>query len=125
MMVPYRYITWRPPHLADEEELELGRQIAVQGREHFVAAFRKSIAKPTGQPERPPASPLTIFFAILFFVVCFWVIISTGMFPHVAVLLVMFSGIYLVSVHFATRKFENWIDRLVAKYAAHVARGNK
>ncbi len=125
MMVPYSYLTWSPPHLSDEEELALGRQIAIQGREHFVAEFRKSIGKPKGQPEPPPATPLRIFIAIIFVVGGLWFIASVGMFPQVAVLIVIITGIYLVSMHFATRKFEKWIDQLVAKYAAHVARIGK
>jgi len=127
MMVPvrYSYVTWNPPHLTEDEELSLGRQIAAQGREHFVTEFRKSIGKPKGQQQRQPASPLKIFFAIIFFVVCFAVIIGAGLFPVCAVLIIFVTGIYLVSVHFATRKFEKWTDRLIARYAAHVARGGK
>jgi hypothetical protein len=43
----------------------------------------------------------------------------------VAVIFVLVFGFYFVSYYFAKRKFENWIDHLVAKYAAHVARGGK
>ena len=124
-MVPvrYSYVTWNPPHLTNEEELALGRQIAAQGRESFVADFRKNIGKPKGQVERKPATPLKMFFAIIFFVVCFAVIIGAGLFPFCAVIIIFITGIYLVSMHFATRKFEKWVDMLIAKYAAYVAKG--
>jgi hypothetical protein len=103
----------------------LGRQIAAQGRESFVADFRKNIGKTKGHAQRPPPTPLKIFFAIIFFVVCFAVIISAGLFPVCAVLIIFVTGIYLVSLHLATRKFEKWVDMLISKYAAYVARGGR
>jgi Flp pilus assembly protein TadB len=126
-MVPvkYSYVTWDPPYLSEEEELALGRQIAAQGREQFVAEFRKRMWKRKGQPKSQPASPLKIFFAILFFIACISFIVAVGKGPLLVFLLVMVLGIYFVSMHFATRKFEKWVDRLVAKYAAHVAKGSQ
>ena len=127
MLIPirYSYISWEPPKLTDEEELAMGREIAAQGREHFVAEFRKSIGRRKGQPERQPAAPLKIFGAILFFVVGISFIVAVGMGPFLVFGIVVITGIYLLSMHFATRKFERWIDHLVAKYAAYVAKGGQ
>jgi phosphotransferase system glucose/maltose/N-acetylglucosamine-specific IIC component len=47
------------------------------------------------------------------------------LFASLIPLMVIVLAIYFVSFYFATRKFEKWIDRLVARYAAHVARGGK
>jgi len=90
-----------------------------------VAEFRKSIGRRKGQPERQPASPLKIFIAILFFVGGISFVVAVGMGPLLVFGIVMITGIYLVSMHFATRKFERWIDHLVAKYAAHAAKGGQ
>ena len=38
--VQYQYVTWNPPTLTEEQEVELGRQIALVGRDHFVREFR-------------------------------------------------------------------------------------
>lgn len=154
MIVQYKYITWNPPYLTDEQELELGRQIALVGREHFVREFRKSISSSAAQANeahldaisRPTAtgasSPLqralkaadnglqwagVVFFLVV--VVAGFVVMSASAWAHMfsimIPLLVLVLCIWFVSVHFATRKFEKWVDHLVARYAAHVARGGK
>ena len=152
MIVQYQYITWNPPHLTDEEELELGRQIALVGREHFVREFRKSIGKSAAQayqarqssptPARDDAdlSPLRrtlkaldnglqwagVVFIVVMVVV--GLVLMTGrdleqIFARMIPVMLIVLAIWFGSVHIATRKFERWIDHLVAKYAAHVARG--
>lgn len=156
MIVQYQYITWNPPHLTEEQELELGRQIALVGREHFVREFRKSIGKSAAQAHQarqsspPPArdaaasSPLRrtlkaldngLQWAGVVFIVALVVVglvMMTGrdleqifarMIPVMIPAMIIVLGIWFGSVYFATRKFERWIDHLVAKYAAHVARG--
>ena len=132
MLVQYQYVTWSPPNLTDADELELGRQIALLGREHFVRDFRPSIgkAKPNHQRQGgigswPPFARwayITVFSSLCLFGLALmdWRA-RRGLFAAI----VMVLGIYFVSVYFATRKFEKWIDRLVARYAAHVARGGK
>ena len=133
MIVQYQYVTWSPPNLTADEELEFGRQIALVGREHFVREFRKSIAKAKPQAQKtgitswPPAGRWA--FVIIFGgFILFGLSLMTGsdwgrLFGRMIPLLVIVLGIYFVSVHFATRRFEKWIDSLVARYAAHVARG--
>lgn len=125
MIVSYSYVTWDPPHLTADEELSLGREIAIKGREQFVAEFRANIGKQPSDQQGQPASPLRVFVTIIFLVGCLAVIVSAGMFLPVAVIIVFVTGIYLVSVHIATRKFEKWVDRLIARYAAHIALGGK
>ena len=133
MIVQYQYITWNPPHLTEAEELEFGRQIALVGREHFVREFRKSIGKTKPQQEKTGIaawSPgarwtfIVVFGGIMLFGLTQMTERDWGhLFARMIPLMVIVLGIYFVSVYFATRKFGKWIDHLVARYAAHVARG--
>jgi hypothetical protein len=152
MIVYYQYIRWSPPHLTETEELELGRQIALMGREHFVREFRKSISKsaarvnearhPVSSPprENKDSSPVRKTLGALndglqwAGVVVFFVIVASGLVlmtgtdwgrlvAAIIPLSVIVLSIYFVSLYLAMRKFERWTDHLVAGYAAHVARG--
>ena len=135
MIVQYQYVTWSPANLTDEEELELGRQIALVGRDHFVRDFRKSIGKTKPQQQKtgiaawsPGArwSFIIVFGGLMLYGLTLMTERDWGrLFARLIPLMVIVLGIYFVSVHFATRKFERWIDRLVGRYAAHVARGGK
>jgi hypothetical protein len=151
VQVQYHYITWNPPHLTEAEELELGRQIALVGREHFVSEFRKSIGKSAAQAyqsrqndstparENASSSPLRravkavynglqwVGLILLIVMVVTGLVLMTGrdwgqMFARIIPLIIIVLGILLLSVYLATRKFERWVDHLVARYAAHVAR---
>jgi len=157
MIVQYQYITWSPPNLSEAEEVELGRQIALVGREHFVREFRKSIGKTAASvsqarhpdfsltPQQNNSSPVRkafkaidqglqwagVFFILGLIVVGIVILTLKGdwgnllarvMIAAIPVIIVV-VGIYLASVYLATQKFEKWIDHLVARYAAYVARG--
>ena len=132
MIVQYQYITWNPPHLSEAEELELGRQIALVGREHFVKEFRKSIGKSAAESYQTryanPSPARKAFTYIILGISAVGLFLMTkkdwgNMMARLIPLLVIVLGIYLISLYLATRKFERWIDHLVARYAAHVARG--
>jgi len=135
MVVQYKYITWNPPNLTQAEELELGREIALVGREHFVREFRKSInrGKPQQQKTGIAAWPtgarwtfLVVFGGLMLFGLSQMTDRDWGdMARHIIPIMVIVFSIYFASVYFATRKFERWIDRLVARYAAHVASRDK
>jgi len=122
-------VTWNPPLLTPEQELEFGRQIALVGREHFVRDFRNSIGKTKPPQEKAgiAAWPPIVRWAFVIVVGAFLLFGLTLMtdrdWSRLFAYLIFIVGVYLVSVYLATRKFEKWIDGLVAKYAAHVARG--
>jgi Flp pilus assembly protein TadB len=124
MIIPFQYtlISWSPPRLTEIEELELGQQIAIEGREKWVSEFKKSAGRV--KPKKSDNKPMASLLAIGFLIGCVWVIVDAGMFPQCAVLVAVVVGIYFVSLHFATRRFEKWVDRLVGKYAAYIARGD-
>ncbi len=133
MIVQYQYILWNPPHLTEAEELEFGRRIALVGRDHFVREFRESIGK--AKPHQPktdtPALSPGAAWACLIVVGGLSLFGLTSMTERewrrmsflIILVMVIVLSIYFGSVYLATRKFELWIDKLVAKYAAHVARG--
>ena len=134
MIVPvqYRYVTWSPPYLTEEQQLELGRQIALQGRDHWVREFRESIGKPKPDEQRPKPSAGAFYFGILFLagMIYFYAFTEDGrqlaarkLLPALIPIMIIAMSIWFGSVYLATRRFEKWVDSLVAKYAAHVARG--
>jgi hypothetical protein len=115
--------------------LELGRRIAALGREQFEREFRESIKKAhlKNQPPRTGirAWPEEVRYAIL-------VVLFGGMFLFLAKeglaerfmvgvvpLVVMVALVYYGSVFFAVRRFNKWVDALIAAYAGHVARGGR
>jgi hypothetical protein len=128
MIVQYQYVTWSPPSLTDEEELEYGRQIALVGREHFVREFRKSILgsqqpKEGGISSWHPAARWAFTAAFVSLMLFGLTLMNERQWSGMIMLMIMALAIYFVSAYFAARKYEKWIDHLVARYAAHVARG--
>ena len=131
MIVQYSYITWSPPRLAPEEALELGRQIAVYGRETFIREFRKSLGKPrqpqqaTGVKKWPAPARYALIIAILGLCLFGLASMPAREWTRLFVLMVMVMGIYGISAWVAYRRFCSWVDYLIANYAAHVARGGR
>lgn len=135
MIVQYQYVIWSPPQLTEAQELELGRQIALVGRDHFVREFRKSIGKTKVGRKKTgiaawPSGARWAFIVVFGGLMLFGALQMTGrewgqLFARMIVLSVFVLAIWFVSVYLAAQKFERWIDHLVAKYAAHVARGEK
>ena len=131
MIVQYSYITWSPPRLTPDEALELGRQIAKNGRENFVHEFRKSLgkAKPQKQQSGIQKWPAPARYALLIAVLALCLFGLASMpareWTRLCVLMVMVLGIYGISAWMAYRRFCKWVDYLIANYAADVARGGK
>ena len=131
MIVQYPYITWSPPRLTPEEAIELGRQIARDGRENFEREFRKSLgkAKPqqrqTGIQKWPAPARYALLVAVVALCLCGVASMPAREWTRLFVLMVMVLGIYGISAWSAYRRFCKWVDYLIANYAAHVARGGK
>lgn len=135
MFVQYTYITWNPPRMTQEEALELGRQIAMNGRENFVREFRKSLGKPKLQQQQSKIqkwpAPARYALSVAFLGLCLFgfAVMSerarTRLFIQMVILIVMVMGIYGASAWFAYRRFCKWVDYLIANYAAHVTRGRQ
>lgn len=133
MIVQYSYISWSPPYLTEGEELELGQRIAAVGREQFEREFRESIKKAHLKNQTPKSGiaawPEEIRYIIL--IVLFGVgglfLLRAGLAEQFMARLipvcVIVMLVYYGSVFFAVRRFNKWVDRLIAKYASHVARG--
>jgi len=117
--------------LPQEEALDLGRQIAMHGRENFVREFRKSLGKPKHQQQpsgiqKWPA-PARYAFIVAILALCLFGLVSMPAreWTRLLVLVVMVMAIYGISAWIAYRRFCNWVDYLIANYAAHVARGGR
>jgi len=131
MIVQYSYITWSPPRLRPEEAVELGRQIAMNGREDFVREFRKSLGKAKPQQQQsgiqkwPAPARYALLVAIL--ALCLFGLASMPAreWARLFVLMVVVVGIYGISAWIAYRRFCKWVDYLIANYAAHVARSGR
>jgi hypothetical protein len=140
------YISWNPPKLTEEEELELGRQIAIQGRAHWSKEFRKSLGKSLKEHTKKNPNPyesmdytknwnpivrkiFNVALAIMILAgLCLmsendWEDFGVRMLTLLVPAVIIVTAILLFSYRHATQKFDSWVDYLVAKYAAHVAKG--
>jgi hypothetical protein len=114
-----------------EEALELGRQIAMKGRESFVREFRKSLGKVKPQRQQSGiqhwSTPAQYSLLVAVLALCLFGLASMPAreWIRLLVLMVMVMGIYGISSWFAYRRFCKWVDYLIANYATHVARGGQ
>ncbi|MBI4325415.1 MAG: hypothetical protein HY674_09140 [Chloroflexi bacterium] len=117
--------------MAPKDAIELGRQIAMHGRENFVREFRKSLGKAEPQQQQSgiqkwPA-PARYALLVAVFALCLFGLVSMTALEWglLLLLMVMALGIYGMSAWIAYRRFCRWVDYLIANYAAHVARGGR
>jgi hypothetical protein len=131
MIVQYAYISWSAPRLTQEEAIELGRQIAMNGRESFVREFRKSLSKVKPEQQQggiqnwPAVARYAVLIAVL--ALCFFGLTAMPAreWVRMFILMAIVMCIYGMSAWFAYRRFCKWVDYLIANYAAHVARGGR
>ena len=146
MVVPfsYSYVSWSPPKLSEQEELELGRQIAIQGRDHWANEFRKSMSKSLKEHAKTTPSEsmdytrnwnphIRRIFRIGLAIMVItglrlmnqkeWGNLERKLLSVVVPATIIFTVILVLSYRRATSRFENWVDYLVSKYASHVAKG--
>ena len=126
-VVKYSYKTWDPPKLTLEQELELGRHIAIVGRDNFVEEFNKNLYRHNAAADVPQAKtdPVRMFFVILIFVALIFlgaVYAPNAIKAKVFVLFLFFILIWFGSIAWAAHKFNRWVNRIVAQYAEHQAR---
>ena len=127
MYVAYYLFNWKRPRLSEADEIELGRQIALHGREHFITDFRRSMRR-FPKKERKEWSPGKILLFILVSGVCLSGLISMDMsdYKRLGLKLLFVGGpaivICLFFTHMSMRSSEKelreWMDYLVAKYAS-------
>lgn len=118
--------SWKPPKLTKQEEIEYGRKIAELGKECFIKEFQRSfggerisfreywLTRTKGQK---------VWFAFGWMLLIFGIIDVPG---HVWMFMLYGAGAVTMvagtSIYLANRRFTNWLDSLVEKYAAHTAR---
>jgi hypothetical protein len=137
MLVQLTYFSWKPPKLTEQEELEFGRQIALQGREKWAKEFRKSLGKSvTKSYESMDYTKNWNSIIRRIFEVAITIMILGGLclmtkddWKNLGSILIPIAiigvAVILVSYYWTTRKFDSWVDYLVAKYAAHIAKGGE
>jgi hypothetical protein len=117
--IQYQLYFWNPPTLSAEQEIQIGREIAMQGRDVFL---KKAPYLPGNQrqlvEQAPPIKPRGIAILIVFcgamlwfFAVFWWLLI--GLVP----ILLLSIGSLLHS----RSRYRKWVDEMIGKYAAHEA----
>jgi hypothetical protein len=133
-MIKYFIYFWSPPTLAYEEEVEVGKQIVLMGREKFLelTPYLSQEGRSRNKYYRnlrnnnPGRYAWTVLIAVSFFAIAIYTIIATN---HLAnfliVLLIAGVPIGLLSIGSmmsARARYRRWVDEMVAKYAAHMAK---
>jgi hypothetical protein len=135
MVVPITYASWKPPKLTEQEELEFGRQIALQGRKKWAKEFRKSLGKSVTKSYESmdytknwnPTVRRIFNIGMAIFILAGLCLMTKDDWKNLGSILIPIAiigvAVILVSYYWTTRKFDSWVDYLVAKYATHVAKG--
>jgi hypothetical protein len=125
--VKYNIYLWGPPTLTPEQEIEIGREIALRGRDYFRQ--RAPYLSNEEQQRIEDAKHYTrghkikiIVVAILLFGPCIVFISRT---PRIwvpfLIALVPILVLSLGSLLHARARYHKWINEMLAKYATHVA----
>jgi hypothetical protein len=119
MYIRYSVYLWTPPILTPEQEVQIGRQIVMEGRETFLK--RAPYLSQEDQRRMEAAQHYTtkqrivlgtIFAAMMIaVVVLFWPILL-GIIP-----ILLYSGGSLLHARY---RYHRWVDDMIAKYAASV-----
>lgn len=125
MFIPYNIYSWVPPKLTPEQEIQIGKEIAQEGREKFLRRYHPYLSKKeqeritdaedwtTTQRIRVIVIGVLFLGAIIFFAAPVFVIAL----PAIVIVLAVSLG----SMYFARSRYRRWVDEMIAKYAAHVA----
>ena len=127
MVVGYYLFNWKRPQLSEAEEIEFGRQIALRGREQFIRDFRRSM-KRRPKREKQQFTPGRILLTILMGGLCLFGLVSmtASDYKELGLRLVFVGGpagllcslFTYMSMRDCERRFREWMDFLVAKYAS-------
>ena len=121
MIVPYKVVWWDRPSLSYDEEIQLGKEIALNGRRPFFDAFLLSShgIKKTDVTYSKGQKLASLLIMLLMLVAVFALGKGTQIFVALAVVLFF----YFASVGISTVRLMLWLNRLTVQYARHVAKG--
>jgi hypothetical protein len=124
-LVRYRLYSWSRPKLTLEEEIAIGREIAIKGKDVFLRQApylseieRQRIENASKQTVVQKIGIITL--AALFFGP---VIIFLGVtWIRILIVLVPVLIVSIGSLLAAKASYRKWVDEMVAKYAAQIAK---
>jgi hypothetical protein len=124
MLFRYNLYFWTPPKLTPEQEIEIGRQIVVVGRDAFLQRTPYLSERESKHVEA--GKQLTRRQRIILAVVGVPLMIAAlAALPLVILLgagaVVIYSGSTLLH---SRSLYRRWVDDMIAKYAASVAQGS-
>jgi hypothetical protein len=123
-MFRYFIYLWTPPILAPEQEIQIGRQIVLEGREAFLRKTpylseeeqqRIEWAKNVSPTKRIIFGVIFAALVIPFLASVWWLVIPV--IPAIA--------LSLGTRFHAKNRYRNWIDEMIAKYAAYAQQQEK
>ena len=149
MIVQYAYVTWSRPNLSPAEEVDFGKEVAQNGKDMYLAAFRTALWKPrsqsnsTGTTSSSTTKPSATFSfgykigraiaawprpirylllaAVLGLFACPIIEDEQLRVRFLGVLVIVYS-IYLFSIQLAVYRYSRWLDYLLLRYAATVVK---
>jgi Flp pilus assembly protein TadB len=120
MYVRYNLYFWTPPILTPEQEIQVGRQIVLEGRETFLKRApylsdedRRHVE--AGKHYTPKQRIILCFIGVVFLIVLIvtaWPLLF-GIIP-----IVLYSG---GTLWHSRARYHRWVDEMIAKYAASAA----
>jgi hypothetical protein len=125
MYIRYNIYSWTPPKLTPEQEIYLGREISLEGREAFLRRNHPYLSK-NEQDQVQMSQNMTrsekikiLVIGTLFFGP---MIIFVPAIPLVALLaLTPIIGLSMGSLVISRNRYRLWVDKMIAKYAKYVA----
>jgi hypothetical protein len=124
-LVRYRLYSWSRPKLTLEEEIAVGREIAIKGKDVFLhqAPYLSEIERQrieNAKKQTVVQKIGMIVLAILFFGPA--IIFLRADWIRILIVLVPVLIVSIGSLLAAKASYRKWVDEMVAKYAAHVAK---
>lgn len=122
MYISYNVYLWSPPILTPEQEIEIGRQIILEGREAFLkrAPYLSEKDRQRAEAAKHYTPKQKIILGVVFAaivvpaIVFFWLPMLLLIVP-----VLIYSG---GSLLYARSRYHRWVDEMIAKYAASTAR---
>ncbi len=124
-LVRYRLYSWSRPKLTLEEEIAVGREIAVKGKDVFLrqAPYLSEIERQRIENAKKQTAVQKIGIIVLAVIFFGPAIIFLGAdWIRILIVLVPVLIVSIGSLLTAKASYRKWADEMVTKYAAHVAK---
>lgn len=123
-MIRYNIYLWTPPTLTPEQEIQVGREIARVGRD---ACLRQTPYLSKEEQQRIAATqnlstPRKMVIGLIGVLLVGLMVFTGGI--ALAIALIAVTPLLVLSIGsllHAKKRYQRWVDEMLAKYAAHVA----